>query len=206
MAFLGELPRYNGDFDDWQVFLERLEQFFEINDVVEEKKKAILITSVNDQVYKTLRDVCHPELPKDKTFDELCDLLNKQFVVKTSVFRERYNFYNARQLSGETIANWFARLKKLSVDCKFGDRFDGILLDRFVSGLKKGLILDRLCEEDEEKLTLQSAVDLAITKESSMKDSHTNDDVDEEHCNLGGGRRRGGRNRRNKDKDNRSEH
>lgn len=167
MGYIGELPQYY-EGCDWQVFKERLEQFFEINDVPGDKKRAIMISCLNDSIYKTLRDLCHPNLPKDKTFEELCVLLDKQFLVKTSVYRERFNFYNTKQNKDESIAQWFARLKKLSVDCKFGERFDSILLDRFISGLKQGPILDRMCEEDEEKLTLQQAVEIAIIKESSI--------------------------------------
>lgn len=195
MALIGEIPKFC-TYDDWQVFTERLEQFFEINDVAEEKKRAILLTSISDDVYKTLRDVCHPLLPKQKTFDELCTLLNKQFVKKTSVFRERVTFYNTKQMKDESIASWFARIKKLSVDCKFGDRFDDILLDRFISGLKSNVILERLCEEDEDKLTLQSAVEIAITKESAVKESNDNEDYDDEDSTPR--RQRGGRNRRGK--------
>lgn len=180
MAFFGELPHfYGGEFGDWNVFSERLEQFFEVNDVAEEKKKAILITCISDDVYKTLRDVCHPSLPKEKCFDELCELLNKQFVVKTSVFRERCNFYTAKQQKNETVSAWFARIKSLSIDCKFGERFDAILLDRFISGLKPSPVLDRLCEENEETLTMQGALDIAVTKESATKDRCDKDDEDD---------------------------
>lgn len=200
MALIGEIPKFYSQDDDWQVFTERLEQFFEINDVAEDKKRAILITSISDDVYKLLRDVCHPVLPKNKTFDELCELLNKQFVVKTSVFRERVTFYSAKQMKNETISNWFARIKKLSVDCKFGDRFDEILLDRFISGLRSSPILDRLCEEDEDKLTLQNAVEIAITKESAIKETSQDDDGDDDG-DSGHKRNRGGRNRRGKNKD-----
>ncbi|XP_031630261.1 uncharacterized protein LOC116345209 [Contarinia nasturtii] len=198
MALIGEIPKFDSRSDDWLVFTERLEQFFEINDVPEEKKKAILITSVSDDVYKTLRDVCHPVLPKNKTFDELCELLNKQFVVKTSVYRERVTFYNAKQMRDESIANWFARIKKLSVDCKLGDRFDDILLDRFISGLRSSPILDRLCEEDEDKLTLTNAVEIAINKESAIKETYDTTDYGDDD---GQKRGRGGRNRRGKNKD-----
>lgn len=199
MSFIGELPKFYSQFDDWQVFTERLEQFFEINDVPEEKKKAILITCIGNDVYKTLRDVCHPILPKDKTFDELCELLNKQYIVKTSVFRERYNFYNAKQFKNEKITDWFARIKKLSVDCKFGDKFEAILLDRFISGLKPSLILDRLCEEDEDKLTLQQAVDIAIVKESSVKDNAGGGhDGDEDDDDAGDGQNQKKKNYRNR--------
>lgn len=172
MGLIGELPTFYG-YSDWQVYTERLEQFFEVNDIGADKKKALLLTSIDEVTYKTLRDVCHPQVPKDRTFDELVELLNKQFVIRTSVHRERVKFYTAKQAPNESIANWYASIKKLSVDCKFGERFDSVLLDRFISGLRPGSVLDRLCEEDED-LTLQKAVDMASTKESSSKgDSST---------------------------------
>lgn len=175
MALIGELPIFYSGASDWQVYTERLEQFFEVNDIAAEKKKALLLTSVGEDTYKTLRDVCHPLLPKNKTFDELIELLNKQFVVRTSVFRERVKFYTAKQYPNETIAFWFARIKKLSVDCRFGDRFDDVLLDRFISGLRSSAILDRLCEEDED-LTLQKAVEIATNKESSSLGGESHED------------------------------
>lgn len=198
MSLIGELPTFYSGHSDWQVYTERLEQFFEVNDIADDKKKALLLTSVGEDVYKTLRDVCHPQLPKSKTFDELIELLNKQFVVRTSVFRERVKFYTARQYANESIAQWYARLKKLSLDCKFGERFDAVLMDRFVSGLRPGAILDRLCEEDGDELTVQRALEIASNKESSAKGAvggsggqEADDDGDEvpEEC---GGRKRGG--------------
>lgn len=169
MALIGDMPRFQHNGDDWLVFTERLEQMFEINDVTAEKKKAILITCIDDDVYKTLRDLCHPMLPKEKTYEELCSLLGKQFVAKTSVFRERHAFYNACQESQESVAEWFARIKRLSHDCHLGAHFDVILIDRFISGLQSNTILDRLCEEDEDQLTMQQALEIAMLKESSIR-------------------------------------
>lgn len=163
---IGEMPVFSNTSSDWVVYTERLEQFFEINDVATEKKKALLLTTIGEDIYKTLRDVCHPMLPKHRTFDELIELLNKQFCIKTSIYRERVKFYNAKQMARESISQWFARLKKLSVDCKFGDQFDAVLLDRFICGLRSSAILDRLCEE-EDILTLPKAIGIAINRESS---------------------------------------
>lgn len=74
------------------------------------------------------------------------------------------HFNNVKQMRGESIGSWFARIKKLSVDCKFEEHFDSILLDRFISGLRPSPILDRLCEENEDTLTLQNAVEMANNK------------------------------------------
>lgn len=170
MALIGELPTFYSGISDWQVYTERLEQFFEVNRIADDMKKSMLLTSVSEEVYKTLRDVCHPLLPKAKTFEELIELLNKQYVVRTSVFRERVKFYTARQYANESIAQWYARLKKLSIDCRFGDRFEAVLLDRFVSGLRPGAILDRLCEEEaDDSMTVQRALEIASNKEISAQ-------------------------------------
>lgn len=72
MVLYGDLPRFYGDFRCWNVFKERLDSFFEIENTPNEKRRAVLITCISADVYKTLRSVCHPALPKEKTYDELC--------------------------------------------------------------------------------------------------------------------------------------
>lgn len=95
MALIGNVPEFKSGKDDWSVYSERLEQFFEINDIPEEKRNAFLISSVGADTYKTIRDLCHPTLPKDKTFEELCDLMKKQlrlqFIVKEINFTMQDN-------------------------------------------------------------------------------------------------------------------
>lgn len=196
MATLGDMPYFYSEAGDWSVYAERLEQFFDVNDIPDEKKRAILLISISEGDYKTLRDVCHPALPKEKTFLELFELLNKQFTKKKSVLRERFNFYNAKQKSDESVTSWFARIKKLSIDCKFGEQFDDILLDRFISGLRPSAVLDRVCEEEVESLTLQGALEIAANKESSVKEN-TGDHAEDDEPR----RSRGGRNRRKKNDD-----
>lgn len=166
MSLLGFLPYFCPSYCDWYVYTERLEQYFEVNDVDPENRKAILLTSLDESIYKTLRAVCHPQLPKEKTYEQLMQVLSEQYIVRTSIYRERVAFYTEKQEHNETIAAWFARLKKLSINCKFGEHFDSVLLDRFISGLRSSVILDRLCEE-EPSLTLAKAVEIATTKEAS---------------------------------------
>lgn len=164
---IGSIPEFVANVDDWNVYEERLEQFFEVNDIDDAKKCAVLISVIGTSTYKILRDLCHPVVPKNKTFEELCELLRKQLSPQVAIFRERSNFYNARQNHGETVTLWYARVKTLAVNCKFGENLESILLDKFVTGLRSGTILDRLCEENE-TLTLSQAVDIAINKECAI--------------------------------------
>lgn len=168
-TMIGSIPEFVANLDDWNVYEERLEQFFEVNDITDEKKTAFLISVIGGNSYKSLRDLCHPILPKSKTYEELCELLRKQYCPQIAIFRERANFYNAKQLPGENVTSWYGRIKTLSVNCKFGETLESILLDKFITGLRSGVIIDRLCEENE-GLTLQQAVDIAVNKESAVVD------------------------------------
>uniref|UniRef100_A0A453Z3N7 Retrotrans_gag domain-containing protein n=1 Tax=Anopheles quadriannulatus TaxID=34691 RepID=A0A453Z3N7_ANOQN len=167
---IGTIPEFIVNCDDWNVYYERLEQFFEVNEIVPEKRSAFLISCIGSQAYKSLRDLCHPSLPKDRPFEELCELLRKQFSPQVAIFRERTHFYNATQSVGENVTQWYGRLKKLSVDCKFGSNLEAILLDKFITGLRPGQVLDRLCEENE-TLKLEQALDIAVNKECAVKET-----------------------------------
>ncbi|XP_050091998.1 uncharacterized protein LOC126575374 [Anopheles aquasalis] len=167
---VGTIPEFTVELDDWNVYYERLEQFFEVNEIAPEKRSAFLISCIGSQAYKSLRDLCHPALPKDRPFEELCELLRKQFSPQVAIFRERTHFYNATQSVGENVTQWYGRLKKLSVDCKFGSNLEAVLLDKFITGLRPGQVLDRLCEENE-TLRLEQALDIAINKECAVKES-----------------------------------
>lgn len=168
---IGEIrPFY--EWDDWNIYYEQLDQFLAVNEIPKEKHTAFLLgVCVGPYCYKVLRDLCHPVLPKEKTFDEICDLLKKHFVPQVAVFRERIKFCSAKQDADEEVKAWYARLKSLSVDCRFGELLPSILLDKFVTGLRSGAILDRLCEENE-TMTLQEALEIAISKEAALEEPY----------------------------------
>ena len=153
--------------DDWEIFSERLEQSLVANMVEEERKVAILLTSIGEEVYKILRDVCDPVKGKEKSFSELLQLLDVQFKAKVSVYRKRIEFDLLRQ-TNETIAEWFVKVKNAAAACSFGRNLDDRVKDKFVVGLKPGLILDRLCEESLDK-SLQDLYELAVTKEAALR-------------------------------------
>lgn len=65
---IGTIPTFSQGYDDWKTYEEILDQFFVVNNVEDEKKSAFLISCIGSDTYKTLRDLCHPVLPKDKPF------------------------------------------------------------------------------------------------------------------------------------------
>ncbi|XP_065089187.1 uncharacterized protein LOC135710514 [Ochlerotatus camptorhynchus] len=166
--FVGIIPEYDGDTDDWSIYQEILEEYFKANGVPDRNKVSVLISVIGADTYRLLRDLCHPDSPKDKSYVELCAMLAKQFLPEITIFRERSKFYRAEQQRGEDVKTWYARLKNLSVNCKFGEHLEPLLLDKFIVGLVSGPVQDRLCEESE-KLTLKEALDLAANRESAIQ-------------------------------------
>ncbi|KAJ8912728.1 hypothetical protein NQ315_012283 [Exocentrus adspersus] len=138
--------------DDWEIFSERLEQFFEVNGIEARRRTAFLLTLIDEEVYKILKNLCDPDLPKAKSYEELIQLLETQFKTKVSIFRKRIQFDNLKQKE-ESISEWFVK-KHFASFCNFGVILTERVKDKFVTGLRSGSILDRLCEEDETR-TLQ---------------------------------------------------
>lgn len=102
-----------------------------------------------------------------KTYDELVLLLQNQFIGKTIMFKERKKFYDVKQDECESVLNLFNKIQALSVKCKFGDQLDKIICDKFICGLNRNGVFERLCDE---KVGFKSAayLKLALTKEVSM--------------------------------------
>ncbi|XP_062542480.1 uncharacterized protein LOC134210451 [Armigeres subalbatus] len=163
-------PEFNVG-DSWPLYEERLKRFFvayQIDDKDDKRKSAFLLTAVSMEVYQIVKNLTFPALPENKKFSELCDLLKQRFTPTLVVFRERAKFFEARQGEGESIVEWSTRLKKLAANCEFGDQLNPFLLNIFVTGMRRGPIFERLCEE-EATSTLENLLKIAMKRESTMQ-------------------------------------
>ena len=53
--------------DDWDQYVERLEQYFVANGITDEKKLAVFLTLVGARTYALLSDLVSPDKPATKT-------------------------------------------------------------------------------------------------------------------------------------------
>lgn len=133
--------------DDFVIHVEILEEFFFLKDIKDEqKKKSNLLTSLSMDVYVLLRNLLSPKLPKDVAYSELVSVLKKQFARQSIRYKERQKFYSASQTAGESIKEYYNKIKGLAVNCEFGSQLDEILKDKFICGLLKGSIFDKMCD------------------------------------------------------------
>lgn len=119
--FTNSMPEFNPDKDNWLLWTERLEVYFEEIECTEDRaKRAILLKSIGAEAYSVLRSLCDPVLSVKKPIDELYKLLADHYTPTIIVFRERKQFFAAEKHETESISAWYARIKKLALNCKFG--------------------------------------------------------------------------------------
>ncbi|XP_044764458.1 uncharacterized protein K02A2.6-like [Coccinella septempunctata] len=183
-SFIGQLREFQLNITDWNIYKARLKNYFSANDITDsDKKKAIFLNMLDEESYKIIFSICSPELPEAKSFDALIQLFDRHFQPKKSVLAERFKFFASRKEPEETIREWAARLRSLAVSCEFEAELDICLRDRFVCGFGKGIILDRLLEEDK-NITFEQAITVAENKMAASQSYQISQSVKTEPINL----------------------
>ncbi|KAJ8916931.1 hypothetical protein NQ315_013403 [Exocentrus adspersus] len=90
---------------------------------------------------------------------------NSIYGPQTNVWRERRKFYEAKQEINENVADYYARIRSLAVNCNFQVNLTEVLKDKLISGLKRGPILDWVCKEEISK-SLEELVMLTLKREN----------------------------------------
>lgn len=101
------------------------------------------------------RDKVNPLLEK---FEEYC-------IPKTNVTLERYKFNTRTQHENEQIDEYLTELRKLSINCNFGQLENELLRDRIVVGVRSQTVKERMLRETD--LTLGKALDICRAEEQS---------------------------------------
>ena len=84
---------------------------------------AVFLSVIGPEPYGIVRNLVQPDLPKDKTYDELVDTMKGDYMPKPLVISERLKFNKCNQKDGENIADYVVELKRLATFCEFGDFF-----------------------------------------------------------------------------------
>ena len=122
MNNFGNIGEFEAERETWPLYVERLKQFFEANDVTAHgKQRAILLSVCGADTYKLISSLVSPNKPGDKTFDELISLTKNNFNPEPSVIVERYKFnFHVRQ-QGQSVAVFLAELRRLAQHCDYGE-------------------------------------------------------------------------------------
>ena len=167
MATYGKIDSYEDD-EDWCQYVERLEAYFEANDIdASEKQRAILLSVCGGKMYKLIRDLVAPALPKEKTYKEITDLVKAHKNPVPSAILQRFRFHSPMRQAGESVAAFVAELRHLTEHCKFhAGELSERLRDQLVVGVNDEAIHRRLFAEPD-CLTFDRALELALIVETA---------------------------------------
>ena len=160
-------------------YIERDEQYFIANYVTYEKKQtAIFLTVFGNETYSLSRNLLEPESPARKTVKILSETLTDHLKPQPIIIAEGYKFYCRDQSENETITEYLAELRKLTLKCGIKNFLYQALRDRFVCGLQNNSIRRRL-------LALKSAIELAKTmKNADLETQIISTDIKAENVNA----------------------
>ena len=92
-------------------------------------------------------------------------VLKSHFEPKPVVIAKRFHFYRRNQAPGETVKDFLAELRKLAINCKFGNFLDDALRDILVCGIRNDQAQKKLLSEVD--LTLTRALQTALSIEAA---------------------------------------
>ena len=93
MAAIGCLDEFQVRKEDFDCYMDRIEQYCIANSVAEKKRVAVFLTAIGGATYELLRNLLSPDAPKDKSLDELKSTLRAHLKPKPLTIAERFKFY-----------------------------------------------------------------------------------------------------------------
>ena len=137
MPSIGHIHEYDSKSETFTAWKARLRQYFLANGIQAERHVPALIATIGSQGYKTLQDIFAPEDPCTKTFQELCDALEQHHSPKPLQLAERFRLHKCTQGDTETVTEFIATLRSLSLNCGYANNvLSDTLRDIFIVGLR----------------------------------------------------------------------
>ena len=170
-ATIGTIAPFQPETDRIELYLERVALYMEANNFPDERKVPALLSIMGGPIYEVLRSLLAPELTQAQSYDQLVATLKQHFAPKPLVIAERFHVHRRGQRSKESISEYMAELRKLSLHCEFGDYLNQALRDRLICGLSSEAVQKRLLAESD--LPLTRAMSLAQGMEAAAKNTLT---------------------------------
>ncbi|KAL0859788.1 hypothetical protein ABMA27_010141 [Loxostege sticticalis] len=142
---IGSIENYKPG-TDFNSYLERMEQFYKVNDVQAENKVSLFLTLIGPDGYETLRNLIAPKKPSETEYEKLVEILREHYVEKRSVIAERYQFYKCIQKESQSLNEYILELKVKAASCNFGEFLNQALRDKFVCGMSVESGMNRLLD------------------------------------------------------------
>jgi len=118
MAKFGRLEEFNPWKETISSYLKQIELYFMANDITEKKQVAVFLSVIGGQMYTFIKNLLAPAKPH-KQLSKLLETLRKHYKPQKVVIAKRFHFHRRNQGAEESVAEYVAELRKLSLNCDF---------------------------------------------------------------------------------------
>ncbi|XP_011865485.1 PREDICTED: uncharacterized protein LOC105560733 [Vollenhovia emeryi] len=150
----------------WKRWVQRLQSSFRIFNITKSARADYLLHYVGQTAYNVLCDRLSSD-PSSQPYEVLIQALENFYEPPPSELAENYKFHKRKQLKKETIQQFVAALRDLSINCNFGDYLKTALRNQFVFGLLNKKTQGVLLKQKD--LDFDKAVNIAEVMELSKK-------------------------------------
>lgn len=170
------------DDETFKNFIRRLEIFMHLQGqiLLPKDKVFTLLHALSPSLHQKVYDLCAPETPFDKSYEELVKILSDYVDPQPSTWALQHKFLSRLQESGETVKIYSTELQKLTTDCDFSCETCGktivntLLRMQFIRGLKDTDVRARILQEKSmqsfhDVVKMATAMELAKDESSLVK-------------------------------------
>ena len=192
MPTIGRIGEFDPDVETFRSYEARVKQYFLANDINAAKQKAALVSMIGAKGFKTLEDLFAPNDPcAEDDVNALFTALRDHYSPKPLQLAERFRLHKCSQTETQTITDYIATLRSLSLNCGYpADPLDFTLRDIFIAGLRNAHIQRELLTKDND-LSFADACTIAKQLEAASKEvTKLTNSRAENHVKAVGSRRR----------------
>ena len=162
VSIIGSIKEFESSHDNWLTYKRRIDAWLRVNKIEEEQKVDVLIALVGSEAVDLLVSLCTPNDITTTSYEDLTAMLTRHYGCGESEVISSYQFDTRDQAETETVSEYIVVLKKLSINCAFGDKnqLNKKLRNRLVVGVKEDAISNRLLAEHD--LSWKRACEVAI--------------------------------------------
>ena len=120
--------------DRWNVFKQQFEIYL-LASAKSEKSEPVKIAMLLNILGEKGLKIYNEMSPKPETIENLLEIYNDFFKLKTNVTYERYKFNMRKQNIHEKLEDYITELQKLAGNCKFKDLKESLIVDRIIIGI-----------------------------------------------------------------------
>lgn len=132
---------------------------------VKTETQAALITVISSEANEIMINLCTPDKPAKKSYEELVALMKTHLNLKPSQLAEKFEFPQSIQRKEESVVVYVADLKKTNKNCGFRDLVEN-LRDQFICGLSNENICEKLFTKDD-NISFDRDFTIAISMEAA---------------------------------------